>query len=110
MSRKPKKRSNILPALAEPERQKIDIALPTLERFVAEQKEYLSELRDLLRHPVLMTYEDLQDDYPRLLARLGVADQSFTEKLVKTSPDDLSHVVHDYERLRQSGDFEIELS
>lgn len=97
-------------ALAESEHQKIDIALPTLERFVAEQKEYLSELRGLLRRPVLMTYEDLQDDYPRLLARLGVADQSFTEKLVKTSPDDLSHVVQDYERLRQSGDFEIELS
>ena len=51
------------------------------------------QLRDLFKNPLLMTYEGLRDDYPMLLARLGVAQQVFTEKLVKTSPGDLSQVI-----------------
>lgn len=88
---------------------KIDISLETLEQFVVEQRDFLSRLVNLLNDPLLMTYEDLKKDYPRLLARLGVAPHAFTEKLIKTSPDDLSELIRDYDRLRASGDFEINL-
>jgi len=95
---------------SESSHKKIELSLATLERFAAEQRDYLVQLRDLFKNPLLMTYEGLRDDYPMLLARLGVAQQVFTEKLVKTSPGDLSQVIHDYDRLRHSGNFEINLS
>ena len=105
-----KHRSTNEDAPTETAHQKIDISLETLERFVAEQRDYLSRLFNLLNDPLLITYEDLRQDYPGLLARLGVAPHDFTEKLVKTSQNDLSELVHHYDSLRASGDFEINLS